>query len=452
MSPRTPLYRLALAAALGLIACGLATIAAAGTFDVRMHGAMGRGETLDTAAIQRAIDAAHAAGGGTVVFRPGTYLTADFALRSRVTIHLEAGAILRASTRVADYGRKSLILADGLEYAGIEGRGIIDGQGDTYHDGSTGSEEWRARPEIVPFGRMILIQESSNIRIEGITILRSPHWTLHLKHSRNVSIRGVTIRNNTRVAFNDGIDIDGCQSVRISDCHIETGDDGIVLKTKRDRPDSPIRHCEDIVVTGCVLRCSPAALKLGTESHGDFRNILFSDCALETRNGLTIVVRDGGTVENVRFNNIVIRPIPADDVVPKWRSDVRLPIKILLEKRTASSRLGRIRDVSFSNLSIQSPGRVLVEGLPGHPIDFVRFSDVLLRVTDYENLRDAPKKYNGVSKYRSTPAAMIFAHVKTAELNDVRLFWPENRPNPPDRDALFTDHVATLDLSNVRAP
>ena len=260
-------------------------------FNVRDHGAAGDGTHLDTKAIQDAVDACARAGGGTVLVPAGAYLSGTIVLKSRVTLHLDAGAVLLGSKNLQDYPSlvpalrsftdtytdKSLIYAEGLQDIGISGRGVIDGQGAAFKG------PYKLRPYMLRF------VSCRNVSVTDVSIKDSPMWVQHYLACEELNIHGIGVHSSVNVN-NDGIDIDGCQRVRISDCEITSGDDAIVLKATADRP------CKDVVVTNCMLSTPCNALKLGTESNGGFENIVIQNSAIYNTRlaGIALEMVDGG--------------------------------------------------------------------------------------------------------------------------------------------------------------
>lgn len=420
----------------------LCCAAAAAEYNVKTYGASGNGATLDTAAIQRAIDAAAAAGGGTVYFPAGRFLSGTITLKSNVTLHLSPGSVLLGSKRIEDYKPRHLVYAQGVENIAIEGSGTIDGQGDSFLD-----KDLKPLPRPSP---LIEIWDSRNVRISDITIRRAPAWTIHPKNCDDVKIRGISLLNNLLGINTDGIDIDSSRNVIVSDSHIEAGDDCIVLKTTNRGP-QPIQPTENVTVTNCVLVSAASALKLGTESYADFRHCLFSNVAIrDSRTGIALLAKDGGAMEDVRFQNIVMT------TKPKWKQGVEWPIEVDVDKRAPDSRLSRIRDVAFSDITVYTKGRALLEGTPESPIERVSFRNILLRMTGYEDIHKAKKMsggpanaLKGLTDYGPTPAAMIFAYVKGLWLDGVATEWPTG-PEAPERAAVFGDRLENVLISNFQ--
>ncbi|MDR0901140.1 MAG: glycoside hydrolase family 28 protein, partial [Opitutaceae bacterium] len=407
------------------------------------------GKTLDTAAIQKTIDACHAAGGGTVLFPTGKFLSGTIHLKSNVTLHLTPGATLLGSADIADYppqksryvegiidieGKnqkgypmRHLIYACGAENIGIEGRGFIDGNGAAFFN--EGMTVAHARPT-----PLIELINCRNLRVTDAAIRNAPGWTLHPKNCDGVYIRGVSIINHPRAINSDGIDVDSSRNVIISDCRIEAGDDCIVLKTTKMGDATP--PVENVVVTNCVLQSSATALKLGTESHGDYRRVLFSNCVIHSaRTGLGLICKDGGTMENVRFDNITLL------TRRKWGKGYEIPIIIELSKRNASSPGGVVRNIAFSGITIETNGRVMAHAIDGLALEDISFSNINYRIGGYETLSEATRPSPVTNKSLGMiPSAFIFKNVKGLRLENVSAVWPSVE-NAPARSLLYFDNV-----------
>ncbi len=425
---------------LPLLLCifALARPVAAGTFDVKRFGATGDGKTLDTVALQKAIDACAAAGGGTVYFPSGRFLSGMLQLRSHVTLELSPGAVLLGSTRVADYQPKPhLLFAEDVENVAITGGGAIDGQGDAFFD--------RDMKPLDRIDQLIEFDHSRGIRLEGVTVRNSGNWTFRARNCDDVKVRGVSLLNNVRAVNTDGLQINSSRNVLISDCRIEGGDDCIVLKTE-DGGEGPV---ENVTVTNCTLVSAACALKFGTGTYHDFRHCVFSNCVIrDSRTGIAIMMKDGGTIEDVRFTNIVMTTLP------KWGQGLEWPIVVDVERRTNESKLGCVRDVSFDGITVYSKGRILVEGAPASPIDGLVFRNVLLRATGFENIEKGKKPRGGPKgasddslDYGATPAAFIFAHVRNLDLDGARLIWPDVA-GAPARNAMFGEKLDGATITN----
>lgn len=408
---------------------------------VRDFGAVGDGVRLDTAAIQRAIDACAAAGGGTLHFPAGRYLTGTLFLKSRVTLEIEAGAVLLGSRKLADYPAtvpalrsytdnytdKSLIYAEKAEDIGIRGRGAIDGQGAAFEG------PYKVRPY------MMRIVQCRNVSVTGVTMRDSPMWVQHYLDCESVAIRGIHVRSRVN-HNNDGIDIDGCRRVRISDCDIWSGDDAIVLKSTFAGP------CRDVAISNCVVSSNCNALKLGTESNGGFENIVISNCTVyDTRlAGLALEIVDGGTLDRVIASNIVMNKVGA-------------PVFVRLGNRARPwveggprPAMGRFRNVLISGIEATGcgPTGCALAGLPDHPIEDVTLENVRLAFVGggkprAEEVPEYPDKYPEFRMFGSLPAYGLYCrHARRLSLRNVRTSVAAADARP----ALVCDDVKDLDL------
>ncbi|MEK7405560.1 MAG: glycosyl hydrolase family 28 protein [Acidobacteriota bacterium] len=410
-------------------------------FNVLNYGARADGAANDAAAIQKAIDACARSGGGVVQLPAGNYVSGTLVLKTNVTLHLAPGATLWGSKKIDDYDPPHLIYAREAENIALEGGGTINGNGEAYWDSSFRPHERRPSP-------LIEFVKCRNVRIQDLSIRNAPGWTIHPLDCDGVKIRGISIVNHLRGPNTDGIDPDSSRNVAISDSYIEAGDDCIVLKTT-GRGGGPARPCENVTVTNCTLVSDDAALKLGTESHGDFRHCLFSNCVISaSRVGIAFYAKDGGTFEGISFSNITI------DTRITHRESVVWPIFIDLEKRNEDWRQSRIRDVSFSDIVIHSKGRVLVGGMPDHPLENITFRNILMRVTGFEQVEKVAKP-RGSSRvrpagreidYASVPAAFIFANVRGLNLRGIRVIWDTAAP-PQERHAIYAARVEDLRIA-----
>ena len=250
--------------------------AAENLLDVRDFGAQPDGKALCTAAIQKAIDACAAMGGGSVYLPPGTLRSGTIYLKSNVTLLLESGSTLLGSENIADYPRnvpavrsytdnyvdRSLIAGQDLENVAIRGRGTIDGNG--------GKFRW---PQYLTRPYAIRLVRCRGILIEGVTMRNSAMWMQHYLACDRVTVRGITVFNHV-THNNDGIDLDGCHDATVSDCCFDSDDDAITLKSTLNRA------CENITITNCTAASHCSAIKMGTESNGGFKNITIANCAI----------------------------------------------------------------------------------------------------------------------------------------------------------------------------
>ena len=264
-----------------------------------------------------------------------------------------------------------------------------------------------------------------NIRVEDVTILNSPNWNLDVRFSDGVWIDGIKMISDLESPNSDGIDPVSSKNVFISNCYIEVGDDAICPKSRGGVP------TENLVVTNCVLVSDDTAIKLGTRSDDHIRNATFSNIVIrDSVYGLALYAKDGGTYENITYDNIHIETpekIPANRNVDKETGTY--PIFVDLEKRSPDSKLGKVQNIFFNDISINSPDGVnLLLGQPDEPLKNIHFSNVQMTV-------DGSRSFEGRKKPRGTrslqdkapndfahiPAHFIFAHTEGLFIDGLRL-------------------------------
>jgi hypothetical protein len=360
-------------------------VAEAAVFNVRDHGARGDKTTSDTRAIQATIDACSKAGGGTVCLPSGDYLSGTLRLRSHITLCLENGATLWASADRSEYemvdagrlpdGNPYLLVADNAEHVSITGAGAIHGQGTADWNRRRGVHSDRS-PEFFKWRIGVMcLKNCTHVVIDGITILCSQTWTIHLMQCRDVFLQGLAIHNNYYRSTTDGIDVESCRDVHIANCHITAGDDCICLKSFGGHP------CENVVVTNCTVESIATAIKVGTGSNGDFRDIHVSNCAVRNSTvGIGLYIKDGGTAERVTFSDISIVTIEDVSQVEDYLKNSVYPIFVDVEKRSEASPIGAIRDLAFRGIHIHSDNGSLIQGMRESPIRNLVLRDITTRV------------------------------------------------------------------------
>ncbi len=283
------------------------------------YGAIGDETTLNTRAIQAAVDAAAQGGGGTVFIPAGRFLTGPIMLRSNITLCLDAGAVVLGSPSPADYsvveGRwegldqktyAPLIGGDDLINVTINGRGTIDGQGSVWWNLHRQKKLAHPRPQLIRFMRC------SNVLVEGITALNSPSWTINPVRCENLTVDKVTIINPPDSPNTDGINPDSCRNMRISNCYISVGDDCITIKSGKESEGGGRSHLlpsENITIANCTMAHGHGGVVIGSEMSGSVRRVVITNCVFTgTDRGIRMKSRRGrgGVVEDIRVSNIIM--------------------------------------------------------------------------------------------------------------------------------------------------
>ena len=419
--------------------------------DVTKYGAKGDSTTLNTSVIQKAIDECSKSGGGKVVFPAGKYLSGTVLIKDNVTLLLQKNAVILGSTNLEHYYNPdpfkdglgvdvgwALVAAVDAKNIGIEGEGSIDGQGSKLKAEQIKTD---LRPEGQRWGRrpfLLRIVRCNGVNVKGVTLYYAAAWTSHYFQSTNVNIEGVKIISRG-IAHNDGIDIDGCQHVRIKGCDIVSGDDALCFKTTSSK-----MACSDIVVSNMKLKSSQGAIKMGTESMAAFENIKISDCYIyDTNNGgIKLLTVDGAHLRNVDISNIEM-------------VNVKTPMLFRLGSRLSVFRKGQdtqqqtgtfenvivrnVKAIAADSSQLTSPSGILITGIPGHNITNLALENIditLLGEGTVEQSRavvpEAVDKYPEVKTFGPTiPAYGVWArHVQRLKLKNVRFHLKNNDLRP----------------------
>ena len=447
-----------------LFSCLLAAASASANdrvFDVREYGAKSGGETLCTQAIQQAIDQCAGKGGGTVYLPPGKWLSGTIYMESGVTLFFEAGCTLVGSRNPEHYGQPRMPLGGGEDSAGYSLHSLIAGEnlhhvalrGQGQLDGSGSAFRWKGAGR--PKG--VYLRNCSDVFVENITMRSAGSWMQHYRDCDRVAIRGVTVFNHVTYN-NDGLNIDSCRNVRISDCVIDSDDDALVLKSLSDRP------CENVVITNCVISSHCNAIKMGTESGGGFQNVTVANCVIQSPQesqsiygrqrglaGIALEIVDGGCLERIAIANIVMK-------------GVSVPIFMRLGNRARQyvedgpkPGVGTFRNVVVSNIIADNTSEIgcSITGLPGHPIENVSLSNIKLGFDGGEakelSSQEVPEKtesYPESTMFGTLPAYGFYCrHVDGLQFDNVQL-----RTTEPDlRHAIACEDVANLVIDGLDA-
>ena len=363
----------------------------AAVFDITAFGAKGDGQSQNRGAINKAIDAAAAAGGGTVDFPPGVWISGSIHLRSNVTLHLEAGALLEASADPTSYDpaepnqwdkfqdaghshfHNSLIWGENLESVAITGGGRISGKSLTRGDGKAGGD------------KVLALKLCRNVTLKDFSISNGGHFGVLATGVDNLTMDNLMIDTNR-----DGIDLDSCRNVRISNSSINApNDDAITLKGTHAL--GAARVSENITITNSMVsgfdigslldgtyRHTPqlapdhdgptGRIKIGTESEGDFHNITISNIVFDTSRGLAFESVDGSHIEDVAVSNITMRNVSNSPIFIRLGSRMRAP---------EGTPIGSIRRITISNLvayDVDPRYSSIISGIPGHDVEDITFA------------------------------------------------------------------------------
>ena len=415
------------------------------SFDVLRYGARGDGITNDAAAIQRAVDACAAAGGGEVSLPPGrVYLSGTISLKSHVTLRIEPGATLRATgDREGFRALGALIFAKDAVDVGVTGGGVIDGNFHAYLTVLGPGGYAVTQPFLGPYDplyplpapfhpdgrpRMILLVGCRGVRLHAFTIRDAPTWTVHPIGCDDVLIDGVTIANDLRVPNCDGIDIDHCRNVRVANCDIQAGDDCVVVKTSRNFRQYGV--CENITVTGCTLVSSSAGVKIEPEGPDTVRNIIVSDCTITGSNrGVCILNRDGALIERVICTNLVITTERRH--VMWWGAGE--PVHVSNLPRDKATPAGTVRGLVFANLVCDGESGIFVHGWTTGTIEDVAFDNVHLTLRHTSaypaDVYDMRPSEAFPDPYRHRIAGVYAKWTTDLALRDVHVRWSGTVPD-----------------------
>jgi|HubBroStandDraft_6_1064221.scaffolds.fasta_scaffold00361_4 polygalacturonase len=455
--------------------------------DVTLFGAKGDGKTLDSPVINKAIEAAAAAGGGTVFFPAGTYLCYSIHLRSNVALHLDHAATILAADPPADspsaapaydlaesnspwesyqdfghnHWHNSLIWGEGLENIAIYGTGLIWGKGL--------SRGWGPGPKAETPGvanKSIALKNCHNVLLRDFSILHGGHFGILATGVDNLHIDSLKIDTNR-----DGMDIDCCRNVRVSNCSVNSPwDDAICPKSSfalgyaRAAEFLTIDNCyvtgayqEGTLLDGTFKRFAPdekvgrnGRIKLGTESNGGFRHITISNCIFDGCHGLALESVDGALLEDIVITNITMRDIVSAPIFMRLGARMRGPEGV---------PVGALRRILISNLVCSNAASnicSIISGIPDHPIEDIRLENILIQhqgggaaESAWLHLPEKEKDYPEPTMFGATPAhGFYLRHVQHLRMNGVKIITQQ----PDARPAFALDDVQSTDFFQVKAP
>src|SRR5579872_3175781 len=454
------------------------------SYNVREFGAVGNGKAIDSPAINRAIEAAAAAGGGTVHFPAGNYLCYSIHLKSRVVLFLDSGTTIVAGETgdsalsydpaesnkpwedYQDFGHNhwhnSLIWGEGLDHVSIVGPGLIWGKGL-----SRGGDEHPRAEDPGVGNKSIGLKNCRNVLLRDFSILHGGHFGILATGVDNLTIDNLKIDTNR-----DGMDIDCCRNVRVSNCSVNSPwDDAICLKSSYAL--GYARSTEMVTITNCMVTGTyeegtlldgtwkrfalgekvwrTGRIKFGTESNGGFKNITVSNCVFDGCRGLAIESVDGAVIEDVTCTNITMRDVYDAPIFIRLGARMRGPEGVAV---------GAIRRLILSNITCtqaENSARIgsIVAGIPGHAIEDVKIHDVIVVGTGGGTKDDAArlvaedeKKYPEPNMFGVTPANGFFVrHVKGLEMNGVKI----EHVKSDERPVFMLEDVDGAEFGRIKA-
>lgn len=446
-------------------------------YNVRDFGATGNGKTIDSPAINKAIEAASKAGGGTIFFPAGIYASYSIHLQNNITLRLDAGAVLKAAfptqtegfdsiepnaySQYQDFGhshwKNSLIWGIRLENITICGQGIIDGQGLT-----------REESHIPGVGnKVISLKLCRNVLLKNVKLERCGHFALLATGVDNMTIDNLLIDTNR-----DGLDVDACRNVRISNCTVNSPyDDAIVLKATYAL--GFFRNTENVTISNCFVSgydlgtvmngtfqhyqnqapdqsFSCGRIKLGTESSGGFNNITIANCVFDHCRGLALETVDGGDLHNITVSNIVMKDMNSSPIFIRLGSRMRSP---------KGTSIGQLHDISINNIRVYNADSHYVcsfSGIPGHPIEDITLSNIAIYYQGEGTKTQAslivPEKeaaYPEPTMFGELPAAAFYIrHARNIQMNHIAVYYAQ----PDFRPSVILSDVHDITFDDLRLP
>jgi len=446
--------------ALGTLTCTQLVLAR--DFNIKEFGAVSDTTILSTKAIQTAINECSREG-GTVIIPAGNFLSGTLVLKSNVTLHLSKGATLYGSRRLEDYvpnipkyialrtrgETKQLVYAENASNIGITGEGEIDGQGRFFADKTAKGVQYD-RPHLI---QLINCQK---ILIEDVSLRNSGCWMEHYLACDDLTIRGIKVFNHSN-KNNDGIDIDGCNRVTISDVNVDSDDDALCIKSTSGRPS------ENITVSNCILSSHCNAFKLGTESNTGFKNITATNLVIkpslvtgkaiygepEGSSGIALEMVDGGVLDGVLVSNVQIE-------------GTHTPIFIRLGNRARPYRegqvinqVGQLKNVTISNVNISKTKNLgcSITGIPGFPVENITLSNIRINFEGggqnglvSKTVPELEKDYPEANMFGMLPAyGFYIRHARNVQFDHVQL----QTESADGRPALFLSDLIGGSFSSL---
>lgn len=449
------------------------------------HGIVADGKTLNTNAIQKAIDELSNKGGGILKFTEGEYLTGSLVLKSNVTLDLDRDAVIRGSSNPNDYkslikheagdnSTLALIVANKVANVGITGAGLIDGNGrdlalainNTLNlpDASGKIPERRRRANEPLRPKLFFFSNCSGIKIDGLRLLNSACWGMSFHSCRNLTIRKVDFTNRA-YWNNDGMDITDCKQVHVSGCNINSADDGICLKSY------DTTSCNDsILIEDCDIASSASAVKFGTASWGGFRHITVRNIRVKDtfRSAIALECVDGGTLQDVLVENIKAVNTGNPIFIRLGHRNGNAPgkVKNITIRNVFAEMPFDIPDINYDvrgpGFSVNNPRPSSITGIPGHEVEDVTLENVEIvypgrsstgiayyPLSHISQVPEQIKSYPEFSMFGELPAwGFYMRHVKGVTMKNVRLSLKDEDFRP----AFVLDDAHNITFKEISLP
>jgi len=421
-------------------------------YDVYKSGAKGDGKTNDTEAIQNAIDRCNRDGGGVVICPPGTFLTDPLYLRSNVNLHITASATLLGSdnpavyknwesksihAEFAPYNSKYLIVSENENNIALTGQGTINGRGLVFYDRSVQECPWwpvisyDERP-----GRMIMFVRCTNVLIEGLTFREPSAWTFWLTGCNGVIVDKIKVFSEYKCITTDGIDIDCCSNVSVSNSFFHTGDDCIVLRAI-DRVLGEKIACENITITNCIMESNCNAIRVSYIGDGVIRNVVVSNSIIRNSpRGIILQIpslsgmpkHDQERIARLNISKFFSKPVVENLLFSNMIVEANQPIWLYLDEDSVAESL---QNIMFSNMRIEGISASAICGNKRAPIKNISFHNVQMKVKD------------GDPMHTDFPAQTLYCRdVNDMEFNGLKICG--SHLSKPGRSAVICERANTI--------
>ena len=455
-------------------------------YDLTHYGAEPSSGRVCTLAIQAAIDACNASGGGDVVVPPGVFIIGTVHLKSNVHLYLQSGAVLRGSASLADYEpyvsgppvqhiHKGMFFTQDAENISIGGEGQIDGNGDDFFEldkakkldstttrytrqgnnfrhVETGIGDGPVVPKDRPY-QMFVFSNCKRVTVENIFITKAPFWCMHFADCDAVKVTGIRLWNNLLAPNADGIDVTSCTNVIITGCDIRTGDDALAIVGYDHHFEIPgfehLRHLsENIIISNCNLQSYSSGIRIGFLDQNTVRNVQVSNVNItNSTRGVGIFLRDEGSLENITFSNMYIEThLRTGD----WWGNGE-PIQISAIRGKENIKLGQIKRVMFNNIICKGENGLLVYGAAESILEDISFNHIRFELADSPlnevaggniDLRGNLRIKEGL--FKSDIPGLLAQYVNGLTINDLSLNWTNTRM------PYFTNGIEVNHFNNLR--